>query len=203
MSPQLKDEVDAPPAEPADTVLVARAREGDRPAFEELMRRHQAKIYGLVFNMTGHREDTEDLVQTSFVKAYRSLPRFHGRSAFSTWLYRIALNTTINFLNRRRRRETASLDDEDQGVERNPEYLRLVSRDSPVRDASISELRQKLNAALERLSEKHRTVVVLHDVQGLPHEEIAGIMKCSQGTVRSRLFYARQYLQGELSEFAP
>lgn len=198
-----RSEADGPPPDPPDAVLVERVRTGDVTAYEELVRRNRARIYGLIYNMTSHREDTEDLVQSVFIKAYRSLDRFRGQSAFSTWLYRIALNETLNFLPKRKRRTALSLNDLDQAVERDPDYVALVARESPVRDVQRSELQKKLNAALQTLSEAHRTVVVLHDIEGLPHDEIARITGVPEGTVRSRLFHARQQLQAELSEFAP
>ena len=91
----------------------------------------------------------------------------------------------------------------DQAVERDPDYVELRSRESPVRDVTLGELQKKLNEALQTLSEKHRTVVVLHDIQGIQHDEIARMLDCSEGTVRSRLFYARQELQKQLTEYAP
>jgi len=191
------------PLDPPDTVLVDRARQGDYVAYEELIRRYQRKIYALVYNMTSNKEDAEDLVQDVFVKAYTSLKSFKGDSSFYTWTYRIAVNRTINFLKKRKRNPALSLDDVDQAVERDPAYVELQARESPVREAGLSELQKRLNEALQTLSEKHRTVVVLHDIQGVPHEEIARMLECSEGTVRSRLFYARQQLQRELAEFAP
>ncbi len=185
-----------------DAALVRRACRGDSRAFDEIVRRHHARLYGLIYHMTSHREDTEDILQAVFLRAYRSLPRFRGKSSLSTWLHRIAVNTTINFIHRRKR-AAMSLNDPDAAIERSEEYQELAARDSPFRDATISELQRKLNAALQTLSEKHRTVVVLHDIQGVPHEEIARMLKCSVGTVRSRLFYARRLLQGELAEYAP
>lgn len=184
-------------------LLVARAREGDLAAYDQLIAAYRGQIYGLIYNMTSNREDTEDLLQEVFIKAYQSLPKFKGKSSFYTWIYRIAINRTINFIKRRKRRSTLSLDHVDGGIERDPAYVELSSRKGPLRDVRIGELQEKLNAALQTLSEKHRTVVVLHDIQGVPHNEIAKMLKCSEGTVRSRLFYARQHLQTELTEFAP
>lgn len=183
--------------------LLARAKQGEMLAYDELVRHYQGRIYALVYNMTSNKEDAEDLVQDVFVKAYASLARFEEKSSFYTWVYRIAINRTLNFLKKRQRNPKMSLDDVDNGVERDPAYVELSARESPFRDATLSELQEKLNKALMTLSENHRTVVVLHDIQGVPHEEIASMIGCSQGTVRSRLFYARQQLQAELSEFAP
>ncbi len=190
-------------SQPDDRALVASASQGDLGAYDQLVRRYQARIYGLVYNMTSSKEDAEDLVQDVFVKAFSSLKGFRGTSSFYTWIYRIAINRTINFLKKRKKRQALSLNDVDEGVERDPAYVELSARESPARDTSLLELQEKLNKALLTLSEKHRTVVVLHDIQGLPHEEIARMTGCSEGTVRSRLFYARQQLQGELAEFAP
>lgn len=184
-----------------DLVLLRDARAGRLEAYDELVRRYQGRIYGLVYNMTSHREDTLDLVQDIFVKAYNSLAGFRGQSSFYTWIYRIAINQTINFLKKRCRHNTLSLNDLDSAAERDPAYVELSAKDSPARDANLGELQEKMNKALQTLSEKHRAVVVMHDLQGLSHEEIAQTLGCSQGTVRSRLFYARQLLQNELTEF--
>ncbi len=186
-----------------DLVLVGRARSHDLEAYDELVRRYQGKIYGLIYNMTSSREDTEDLVQDVFVKAFKSLKRFRGKSSFYTWLYRIAINQTINYLKKRKKRAALSLDDQDVSIEKSEAYLELSSRDTPFRDAALSDLKEKLNKALKTLSENHRVVVVLHDIQGVPHDQIGKMLGCSPGTVRSRLFYARQRLQVELAEYAP
>lgn len=205
-----EDRTEADQAEAAEEAagiraLVDRARHHDLDAYNGLVGRYQKKIYALIYNMTSSREDAEDLVQDVFVKAYRSLGWFKGDSSFYTWIYRIAVNRTINFLKKRKRLSTGkmSLDDMDLAIERDPNYVELSSRESPFRDMTITELQEKLNKALQTLSDKHRTVVVLHDIQGVPHDEIAKMLDCSAGTVRSRLFYARQQLQKELAEFAP
>lgn len=203
--------IDAPPpaddAALSDAELVARARRGDADAYGRLVRRHFDRVYGLVYNMLGHRQDAEDVVQTAFVRAYLALGRFRGDAAFSTWIYRIAVNTALSALARRgRQRAEISLSDLGEDAERDPVWLKLAAADttaSPSRRLSIKELQARLNEALQKLSEAHRTVVVLHDIQGLRHEEIAEILGTRVGTVRSRLFYARQQLQAELTEFAP
>ena len=158
-------------------------------------------IYGLTYNMTSNREDAEDLTQEVFVKAFEALPRFKGNSSFYTWLYRIAVNKTINYRKKRNRKRALSLDQFDQEIKMDDTYHELTAKGSPLRSISLSELQEKLNEALQKLSEKHRTVVVMHDMQGIPHEEIAKVVKASVGTVRSRLFYARRQMQAELTEF--
>lgn len=188
---------------PDDSKLVARAQSGDPAAFEELVRRNGLRVFGIAYHMLGHREDAEDVTQNVFLKAHRSLSRFQGRSAFSSWLHRIAVNETYNFLKKRRKTRHLSLADMDPLNPDNPVHARLLSNDSPIRAADLKDLQEKLNAALQSLSHTHRTVVVLHEIEGLPHEEIADLMGCSVGTVRSRLYYARQQLQGLLSDFAP
>lgn len=187
--------------EPGDEELVLKAQQGDVHAFDELVQLYQGKIYGLVYNMTSNREDAEDLVQEVFVKAFHALPRFKGKSSFYTWLYRIAVNKTINYRKKRNRQRAMSLDQFDNEIKLDDVYHDLTSKGSPLRSLSLSELQKKLNEAMQNLSEKHRTVVVLHDMQGVPHEEIAKMVGASVGTIRSRLFYARRQLQVELTEF--
>lgn len=184
-----------------DVELVRLAQEGDTSAFDELVRRHYARIYALAYHLVGNREDAEDVAQAAFIRAYRGLERFRGAAAFSSWMYRITINNALNHLKQRRRRQALSLEETGSGEIRAGPVPPLVHRDTPAREAQLAELHQKLNEALQSLSEKHRTVVVLHDIEGLPHDEIARIMGCSEGTVRSRLFYAHQLLQGLLSEY--
>ena len=181
--------------------LVRLAQQGDLSAYDELVRRHQERVYATVYHMTSNHEDANDLAQETFVKAFHSLKSFKGGSSFYTWLYRIAVNKTINFLKQRNRRTHMSLNDLDFNAENDPDLVALVSDKTPRRDAALKELQQKLNAAMMKLSEPHRLAVVLHDVQGLSHDEIAEIMGCNIGTVRSRLFYARQQLQAYLSDY--
>jgi RNA polymerase sigma-70 factor (ECF subfamily) len=187
--------------DPVDAELVERARQGDLPAYDQLVRRYQERVYATVYHMTSNHEDANDLTQESFIKAYRALRSFKGDSSFYTWIYRIAINKTINFLKQRKNRIHLSLNDLDLNAEHDPDLVALVSEKTPRRAMNLAELQEKLNTAMQKLSETHRLVVTLHDVQGLPHEEIARIMDCNVGTVRSRLFYARQQLQGHLSDY--
>lgn len=198
----------SPPGEPdsgpklvADEVLVGRAQRGDMDAFDQLIRRYQERVYAIIYHMTSNHEDANDLAQETFLKAYRALRSFKGDASFYTWLYRIAVNKTINFLKQRKSRQMMSLNDLDVQVEHDAELVALISDKTPRREVNLVELQEKLNAALLKLSESHRLVVTLHDVEGVPHEEIAKIMDCNVGTVRSRLFYARQQLQAYLSDY--
>lgn len=181
--------------------IVKKAREGDLSAFDILVRRYQERIYATVFHMTSNHEDANDLTQETFIKAHQALKSFKGDSSFFTWIYRIAVNKTINLLKQRKNRIHISLNDMEMNAENDPELVSLVSHKTPRRDMHLSELQEKLNKAMLVLSEDHRLVVTLHDIQGLSHEEIGKIMDCNVGTVRSRLFYARQQLQAQLSEY--
>ena len=187
--------------EEREEVLVRRSRRGDLKAYDDLVRRYQERIYATIYHMTSNHEDANDLAQESFIKAFQALGSFKGGSSFYTWLYRIAVNKSINFLKQRKNRTHMSLNDLDFNAEHDPDLMALISHKTPQRDAGLNELQEKLNAALLKLSEQHRLVVVLHDVQGQSHEEIAKVMDCNIGTVRSRLFYARQQLQSELADY--
>lgn len=181
--------------------LVRRAKDGEMDAYDTLVRRYQERIYATVYHMTSNHDDANDLAQDAFIKAYQALKSFKGDSSFFTWVYRIAVNKTINFLKQRRHKGHMSLNDLDFHAEHDPDLVQLVSDKTPRREAGLAELQQKLNEAIQKLSEPHRLVVVLHDIQGLSHEEIGKIMDCNTGTVRSRLFYARQQLQAYLSDY--
>ncbi len=184
-----------------DEMLVRRARRGEAEAFDVLVERYKERLYATVYHMTSNHEDANDLVQDSLIKAYKSLGNFKGQSSFYTWVYRIAVNRTINFLKRRKTRNHYSLDDVDSNIQTDPDFVELMSHVTPRREVGLNELQDKLNEALQKLSEAHRGVVVMHDIQGMTHADIAKVMGCSEGTVRSRLFYARQQLQGFLGEY--
>lgn len=185
----------------AELQLIERARTGDLAAYDELVQRHQERIYGTIYHMTSNHEDANDLAQETFIKAFQALKSFKGGSSFYTWVYRIAVNKTLNFLKQRKNRQGMSLNDLDFNAEHDPDLVALISHQTPRRDAALAELQKKLNEAMAKLSDDHRLAVTLHDVQGVAHEEIAQIMGCNVGTVRSRLFYARQQLQGYLADY--
>jgi RNA polymerase sigma factor (sigma-70 family) len=191
-----------PWAECEDVDLVKASQGGSLAAFDELIQRYQQRVYATVYHMTSNHEDADDLTQESFIKAFKALKRFKGESSFYTWVYRIAVNRTINFLKQRKRKSYhMSLNDMDLQVEKHADLLMFMSDKTPRRDVRLNELQEKMNEAMQKLSENHRLTVTLHDVQGMSHEEIGKIMDCNTGTVRSRLFYARQQLQAHLSEY--
>jgi len=191
---------DAAPVNP-DIELVARTQEGDARAFDDLVVKYTPRLYGLVYNMTSNHEDANDLLQDVFAKAFRSIKGFRGKSSFYTWIHSIAVNMTINFLKKRGRRFQMSLDDIDLNIQNDKEFIELTASSSPVREADLGELQQKLNESMLKLSPEHRAVVTMFDIQGMPHAEISKILGVSEGTVRSRLFYAHRQLQAHLEEF--
>ncbi len=184
-----------------DKPLVARAQSGDASAFDELVVKYSPRLYGLVYNMTSNHEDTNDMLQDVFAKAYRAINGFRGKSSFYTWIHTIAVNMTLNFLKKRGRRYHLSLDDVDSAIQNDKEFIELTSTTSPVREADLSELQRRLNEAMMKLSDEHRAVVTMFHIQGMPHAEISKILGVSEGTVRSRLFYANRQLQNYLDEF--
>ncbi len=184
-----------------DQPLVARTQEGDIAAFDQLVVKYTPRLYGLIYNMTSNHEDTNDLLQDVFSKAYKSIRGFRGKSSFYTWIHSIAVNMTLNFLKKRGRRFNLSLDDIDASIQNDKEFLELTQTSSPVREADLSELQLRLNEAMMKLSDEHRAVVTMFHIQGMPHAEISKILRVSEGTVRSRLFYANRQLQNHLEEF--
>jgi RNA polymerase sigma-70 factor (ECF subfamily) len=182
-------------------VWVEQAQNGDLSAFDHLIRRHNRRVFGIAYHMLGNREDAEDVAQAVFIKAYQSLKNFRGQSAFSSWIHRIAVNETYNYLKKRKKTTHLSLAEMNPTDPDDPAHIRLTSHQTPDREISLKELQKKLNEALQTLSNSHRTAVVLHEMEGLPHEEIAELLGCSVGTVRSRLFYARKQLQKKLARF--
>lgn len=195
-SPERQQEADA------DLAVVRRVQGGDVAAFDALIRKYRERLYGVVYNLTSNREDAADLTQDAFIKAFQSIQRFSGQSSFFTWLYRIAVNSTISHLRKNRLRAFFSLEtiDSEEPVARDI-IAALTDKAGGDRDAYVRELQEKLNDAMQKLSIKHRTVVTLFEIDGLNHQEIAEIMDCSVGTVRSRLHYAKQLLQAELQPY--
>jgi RNA polymerase sigma factor (sigma-70 family) len=184
-----------------DEALVRRTQSGDTQAFDALWQKYSSRIYSLIYNMTSNHEDANDLLLEVFAKAYRSISGFRGRSSFYTWIHAIAVNMTINFVKKRGRRFQMSLDDLDSSVHNDKEFIELTASNTPTREVDLSELQQRLNEAMMKLSLEHRTVVTMFDIQGMPHAEIARILGVPEATVRSRLFYAHRQLQNYLEEF--
>ncbi|TAG09729.1 MAG: sigma-70 family RNA polymerase sigma factor [Verrucomicrobia bacterium] len=186
--------------EDPDQDLIIRSQQGDTRAFDALILKYGDKLYGLVYNMTCHKEDTHDLLQDIFARAYRSLDKFRGHASFYTWLYQIAVNQTLNFLKKRKRRTGISLNDLDASAWLEPALVDNAIESNPERQSQLHHLQRKLNEAMTKLSEPHRLVVTLFDIQGMSHAEIAKVLSTSEGTIRSRLHYAHLQLQSTLQE---
>ncbi len=194
-SPERQQEADA------DYTVVKQVQAGDVAAFDRLIVKYRERVFGVVYNLTANREDASDLTQDAFIKAFQSINRFQGNCSFFTWLYRIAVNTSLSHLRKNRLRTFFSLEKiHEDGT--NAQLLdQLTDKKGADRDTYLQELKEKLNEALQKLSIPHRTVITLFEIDGLSHSEIAEIMGCSEGTVRSRLHYAKQFLQGELGKY--
>ncbi len=185
----------------ADRVLVERTQGGDPTAFDELVRRYQPRLLGMLYNMTNNQTDAWDLAMETFEKAYKSIHTFRLDSEFFTWLYRIGFNLTVNFLKRNKHRHNLSMDDEDFDLQNRSEFIDASASGDAERQTRLAELKNKLNESMMKLSDQHRAVVTLFDVQGLSHLEISKIMNCKEETVRSRLFYAHKQLQKYLKNY--
>ena len=184
-----------------DWAIVERVQAGNVGAFDQLVQKYREQIFAVIYNMTSNREDASDLTQETFIKAFRAIGRFKGKSSFFTWIYRIAINTAMSFLKKRSRRRYVSYENIDEEAPSAEILERLTSNSRSEKGALISELQEKLNDALQKLSPKHRTVVVLHEIEGLDHAQIAEITRSTAGTVRSRLHYAKQQLQSYLQDY--
>lgn len=180
-----------------DGVLVRKVKEGDRDAFGELVERYKQKIYFAAYRMTSSHSDADDLSQEAFIKAYESISNFREESSFSTWLYRIVVNMTINHLKKAGKMQTFTLDEnisfKDSDLANYP--------DNPYKSAERHELHEEIMNAIESLSLEQKTVVVLAILQGLSHKEIGNILDCPEKTVSWRLFQARKTLTEKLATY--
>jgi RNA polymerase sigma-70 factor (ECF subfamily) len=176
--------------------LVRLAREGSPEAFEELVRKYQPKVFSMALSFTRNREAADDLAQEVFLKAYLALPRFHGKSEFGTWLYRISVNHIKDYLRKKGRAKEVSLEDVHEISFSDKEQTEKAER-----DREIESRRTLVQTFVGSLPEKYRIIVTLRDIQGLPYEEISRILKLSPGTVDSRLHRARRMLRVKLAPY--
>ena len=180
-----------------DQVLVERAQGGDKRAFDLLVLKYQHKIVKLIMRYVHDPAEALDVAQEAFIKSYRALPRFRGDSAFYTWLYRIAVNTAKNHLVAMKRRP-ADFEVDLQDPESYDMNARLQDGDSPDRILQREELRGVIEDAIASLPDELRQAIVLREIEGLSYEEIATAMDCPVGTVRSRIFRAREAIEGRI-----
>jgi RNA polymerase sigma-70 factor (ECF subfamily) len=180
-----------------DQLLVERVKRGEKAAFDALVRKYQSRIVNLVSRFVRNPTDALDVTQEAFLKAYRALPNFRGESAFYTWLYRIAVNTAKNFLAVQYRRP-AEGDVGVEDIEQNEGDTALTEHDTPEHLLLTDEIQATVIAAIEALPEDLKTAIMLRELEGLSYEEIATAMECPIGTVRSRIFRAREAIDKEL-----
>ena len=181
-----------------DQLLVERVQRGDKQAFGLLVSKYQRKLGRLLSRLIRDPAEVEDVAQETFIKAYRALPSFRGDSAFYTWLYRIGINTAKNYLVSQGRRSPTSTDFDSEEAETFEEGDQLRDINTPERLLMTKQIGDTVNVAMEALPEELRTAIVLREIEGLSYEEIASIMECPIGTVRSRIFRAREAISEKL-----
>jgi RNA polymerase sigma-70 factor (ECF subfamily) len=183
--------------------LVRQAKLGDAEAFRQLFERHNRRAYALALGVVRNPDDALDVVQEGFIKAHRYLPKFEGTSSFYTWLYRIVMNLAIDHLRKAKRAQQVDFNDalahiDGEGPSGEDSLLPKILGADPGKSLVRKEMRQHISAALESLSENHRAVLVMRELEGLSYEEMADAMNCSKGTIMSRLFHARKNMQAHL-----
>ena len=183
-----------------DRELVESARKGDREAFRTLFERYHRRAYALAFGVLRHQDDALDVVQDAFIKAHKYLDKFEGNSSFYTWLYRIVMNLAIDHLRKHRRVRPVELDEQhlDESSGGDDTLLPKMLGGNPGRALMDKEIRARIDQALGELSENHRSVLVMRELEGMSYEEMAQAMGCSKGTIMSRLFHARKNMQKRL-----
>ncbi len=186
--------------EPTDAELVERGRAGDRSALQELAERYQRRILGVVVGMVRNPEDAREVVQETFVRAFRNLDAFKGDSSFYTWLYRIAVNLAIDLQRKENKRTNVEYDETQPAEDAPMAFGGKVRGEDPFDAVKNRELGAKIFEAIENLTPDHRAVILLREIEGLSYEEISQVLGCSLGTVMSRLHYARKKLQAKLKE---
>ena len=187
-------------ADASDLSLVRRVQRGDKGAFDALVLKYQHKLVKLVMRYVRNPAEAEDIAQEAFIKAYRALPQFRGDSAFYTWLYRIAINTAKNAVVSRDRSPVEYDLDRSNTDESYDMQGRMKDSETPEGLVLTDEIRSTVNAAIDALPEDLRTAIVLRELEGLSYEEIAAAMSCPVGTVRSRIFRAREAIDRRLRE---
>ena len=181
-----------------DQLLVERAQGGDQHAFDQLVGKYQRKLGRLLSRFIRDPSEVEDVTQEAFIKAYRALPQFRGDSAFYTWLYRIGINTAKNYLVSQGRRAPTSTEYDAEEAESFEDASQLRDINTPESLLLSKQIGQTINTAIDALPEELRSAIVLREIEGLSYEEIASMMDCPIGTVRSRIFRAREAVANKL-----
>jgi RNA polymerase sigma-70 factor, ECF subfamily len=197
-------ETEATPAQVdvSELELVKRCQAGQSEAFDELVTRYRTRVFAMIYNMVHNEQDAWDLAQESFVKAWKSIKRFRRHSSFYTWIYRIVMNVTIDWLRKKQIKGAgAEFDDSIQLKEVDPASRTLPKAEPlPHERMQRNEIRQKIDNAIAQLSPEHRAVILMKEIEDMQYHEIAETLRCSIGTVMSRLFYARKRLQHMLRD---
>jgi RNA polymerase sigma-70 factor (ECF subfamily) len=181
--------------------LVKRCQAGDTGAFDELVTRYRTRVFGMIYNMVHSEQDAWDLAQDAFVKAWKSIKRFRGRSSFYTWLYRIVMNVAIDWVRKKQVRSGAEFDDATQLKEIDPASKTAPKAGAlPYETMERGEIRERIDQAIAQLTPEHRAVILMKEIEEMQYHEIAEALGCSIGTVMSRLFYARKKLQNLLRD---
>ena len=198
----MNPEATAAQADVMESDLIRQAQNGDTAAFDELVGRFRNRVFGMIYNMVHNEQDAWDLAQDSFLKAWKSIGRFRGQSSFYTWLYRIVMNVTIDWLRKKQVKGSgAELDDAIQLKEIDPASRTVPKADAlPHQKMERQEIRARIEAAIAQLTPEHRAVILMKEMEDMQYHEIAESLGCSIGTVMSRLFYARKRLQNMLRD---
>lgn len=199
-------DVDKEAAAADEGALVERARAGDHEAFRALYQRYHRRVYSLAYGVVQNPDDALDVVQEGFIKAHRYLAKFEGNSSFYTWLYRIVMNLSIDHIRKRKRGRHVDFDDaiahgQDEGALGEDALVPRILGQNPGKSLVRKEMREQIGMALAELSENHRAVLVMRELDGMSYEEMAQAMQCSKGTIMSRLFHARRNMQKRLLEY--
>jgi len=181
-----------------DRELVLAAQRGDRDAFKTLFERYHRRAYALAFGVLRNQDDALDVVQDAFIKAHKYLDKFEGNSSFYTWLYRIVMNLSIDHIRKHRRAMPVELDETRIEDEADDALLPRILGGNPARALVDKQIRARIDQALDELSDNHRSVLVMRELEGLSYEDMAQAMSCSKGTIMSRLFHARRNMQKRL-----
>ncbi len=198
----MSTEATAAQADVTESELIRQAQNGQTGAFDELVGRFRNRVFGMIYNMVHNEQDAWDLAQDSFVKAWKSIGRFRSQSSFYTWLYRIVMNVTIDWLRKKQVRGSgAEFDDAIQLKEIDPASRTVPKADAlPHQKMERQEIRARIEEAIAQLSPEHRAVILMKEMEDMQYHEIAESLGCSIGTVMSRLFYARKRLQNMLRD---
>src|SRR5438270_9522014 len=189
-------------ADVSELDLVRQCQAGQTDAFDQLVTRYRTRVFAMIYNMVHNEQDAWDLAQESFVKAWKSIGRFKGKSSFYTWIYRIVMNVTIDWLRKKQvKAGGAEFDDSIQLKEVDPASKTMPKPDAlPSEHMEQMEIRSQIDNAIRQLSPEHRAVILMKEIDGMQYHEIAESLGCSIGTVMSRLFYARKKLQNLLRD---